>query len=278
MHRAVATGAGYEAARPGGRLTLYHRDGDAFVPTELTIGPWDPGLQHGGPPSALLTRALEAFGEDERYGLTRVSVDLLRPVPLVPVRTRVQPIRQGGRAWWLQAELLDENDRLLARATGLRLRREGQPAPRHIQPDPPPPGPETVGSFEFPFFPVPVAFHKAVDVRIVEGTWPTGPIVAWLRLLEPVVEGEPASPWQRTMALCDAINGVSPATGGTPGWSFINADLTVVARRPPVGEWLAIAARSIPDDDGVGLVQGALYDLDGEIGHVAESLVITGPG
>ena len=30
--------------------------GDRFTATEHTQGPWDPGLQHGGPPSALLAR------------------------------------------------------------------------------------------------------------------------------------------------------------------------------------------------------------------------------
>ena len=30
-----------------------------FEPSELTRGPWDPGHQHGGPPSALLARAFE---------------------------------------------------------------------------------------------------------------------------------------------------------------------------------------------------------------------------
>ncbi len=38
---------------------FYERDGERFVPSELTRGPWDPGAQHAGPPSALIARALE---------------------------------------------------------------------------------------------------------------------------------------------------------------------------------------------------------------------------
>ena len=32
--------------------------GGGFVATELTRGPWDPGSQHAGPPSALLGRGI----------------------------------------------------------------------------------------------------------------------------------------------------------------------------------------------------------------------------
>ena len=39
------------------------RDGDAFRPTELTRGPWDPNAQHGGAPSPLeRTMAAADFG------------------------------------------------------------------------------------------------------------------------------------------------------------------------------------------------------------------------
>jgi hypothetical protein len=34
-------------------------DPDRFAATSRTVGPWDPGSQHAGPPSALLTRQIE---------------------------------------------------------------------------------------------------------------------------------------------------------------------------------------------------------------------------
>ena len=39
---------------------FYVTDGDDFVATAHTRGPWSPKHQHGGPPSALLARAIEA--------------------------------------------------------------------------------------------------------------------------------------------------------------------------------------------------------------------------
>jgi len=45
---------------------FFESDGDGFVPTELTRGPWDPDAQHAGPPAALLGREIErhAAGAD----------------------------------------------------------------------------------------------------------------------------------------------------------------------------------------------------------------------
>lgn len=34
---------------------------DRFTPTPSTAGPWGPDSQHGGPPAALLARAVEAL-------------------------------------------------------------------------------------------------------------------------------------------------------------------------------------------------------------------------
>src|SRR5260370_1259209 len=39
---------------------VYVDEGDVITPTEFAAGPWDPTVQHGGPPAALLARAIEA--------------------------------------------------------------------------------------------------------------------------------------------------------------------------------------------------------------------------
>jgi hypothetical protein len=42
--------------------SFYEPDGDRFVSTELTRGPWDPDAQHAGPPAALIGREVERLG------------------------------------------------------------------------------------------------------------------------------------------------------------------------------------------------------------------------
>jgi hypothetical protein len=39
--------------------SFYLPDGDEFLATELTRGPWEPSTQHAGSPSALLGREVE---------------------------------------------------------------------------------------------------------------------------------------------------------------------------------------------------------------------------
>ena len=65
---------------------LYEPDGDTFVPTGLTRGPWDRSFQHAGPPAALLARAVELAGQVEPGQAGRLAYDILRPVPLAPHR------------------------------------------------------------------------------------------------------------------------------------------------------------------------------------------------
>ena len=254
---------------------FFRRDGDAFVPSELTIGPWDPGAQHGGPPSALLGRAFEAFGDaPEAWSLVRFSAELLRPVPLAPCTVEVEALRQGREAEWLEGRLIADGKVRLA-ARGLRIRREpvGLPPP-HTPPHPAPMvAPETLEPFVFPFFQVPVGYHRGVDLRIVEGRWAQGPAVMWMRLRAPLIEGEAATAWSRVLTMADAANGIVPALN-TGGYAFINADLTVHLERPFTHEWLAFDGRSRPLDHGVGRVDAMLLDADGEIGRVQQSLVI----
>ena len=253
---------------------FYRREGDAFVPTTNTIGPWDPGFQHGGPPAALLAGAAERFGDDaEAFVVARVTVELLRPLALVPLEVSVEPLRLGRQAQWLTAELRSR-DKLCARATVVRIGRAELALPeRHTTPEPAPPGPAGLPEFVFPFFQTDEGYHRAVDIRIAEGTWAEGPLTAWMRPRVPLVEGEPSSPLERAMIVVDATNGLAPALS-TGAFAFINPDLTVHLRRALRGEWLAIAGRSIPEPTGTGLVQGQLFDEGGEVGRCLQSLVV----
>ena len=58
-----------------GKLAL---DGERYIPTELTGGPWDPDAQHAGPPAALMWRAIEACPPGGQVG--RVTFEILGPV------------------------------------------------------------------------------------------------------------------------------------------------------------------------------------------------------
>src|SRR5688572_11877170 len=119
-------------------------DGELYVATELTRGPWDPGAQHAGPPAALIGRELERLGGGRIGGpdgspaqVGRVTYELLRSVPIAPLRVSAEVLRPGRRVEMVGATLSDEGGEVLMRAQGWRLRTEdvsfepppGLPAP-----------------------------------------------------------------------------------------------------------------------------------------------------
>src|SRR2546422_4640604 len=98
---------------------LFERDGDRYVPTPLTRGPWDPRAMHGGAPSALFAHVCETHDPGPAGFVARLTVELLRPVPLTPLTLRARTIRPGRKVQWLETAPLDADQRGMARATGL---------------------------------------------------------------------------------------------------------------------------------------------------------------
>ncbi|MBC8073229.1 MAG: thioesterase family protein [Deltaproteobacteria bacterium] len=253
---------------------FYVRDGEQLLATELTRGPWSSDLQHGGPPAALLAGAIEQAGPDaERFLVARLTFEFLRPVPLAAFTMRTEVTRAGNKAQRIDAELVC-GGQVSVRAHALRIRRAQVPlpsprCPRHSAPR----GPAGLEPWVFPFFRDRIAYHCGVEVRISKGVWGKGPTAAWMRLLAPLVAGEPTSPLQALVTLADAGNGVCPVLD-TREFSFVNPDLTLHLDRPPCGEWFALDARSTVDPLGIGLAQSELHDRDGELGRALQCLVV----
>ena len=253
---------------------LFERDGDAFLPTELSSGPWSADALHGGPPTALLARAIERFEGGARLQVVRVTMELLRPVPRKPLTVATRLTRPGKNVELVEATLLD-GDRAVSRATGLRIRREQVPLPEDliVPDDPPPRGPDGVagGRASSKFH---QGFHTlSVDYRFVEGGFVgLGPATGWLRLRYPLLEGEETSPLCRVCALADFGNGLSNVLRRS--YTYINPDLTVYLQRLPEGEWICLSAVTELGQEGVGLAESALYDTRGRIGRSLQSLLI----
>ncbi|HEU4462214.1 MAG TPA: acyl-CoA thioesterase domain-containing protein, partial [Solirubrobacterales bacterium] len=82
---------------------FYERDGDLFRATELTRGPWDPGAQHAGPPSALLGFAIERLPDAAEFQVGRLTFEILRSVPIAPLRVEARVARPGRRVQMVEA-------------------------------------------------------------------------------------------------------------------------------------------------------------------------------
>ena len=247
-------------------------DGDAFVATQLTVGPWSPAHQHGGPPAALMVRALERFGEDAaKFLVSRVTYDFLKPVPVGRCAVAVEVVKLGSRVQRLTARLLVDGDEVM-RAAALRVRR-GTLDTQGTRPAPEKPVPETGNPFRFPFFKTEPAYHTAIEDRFTRGTWGEPQVFCWLRARVPLLAGEPTSPLQRVMTVADAESGICPPLD-VDRYTFVNPDLTVVVDREPEGEWVGLDAVSTAGTNGIGLAQSALYDQRGLFGRAAQVLFV----
>lgn len=256
--------------------SLFEVDGERIVPTEFSRGPWDPGALHGGPVAALLAHAAEAALPDDDIPrqAARLTAELLRPVPLEPLAVSSEVVRPGRKVTLVEASMY-AGGTTVARAVVLFIRTADVPAPVDHREAAPPPPPEESRPTE-PWAPDELtAFHNAgVEHAFVEGNFAQlGPATDWIRLRVPVLPGEEPSPLQRAVAAADFGNGISRVFE-RGAHMFINPDLTVHLHRPPVGEWIALEARTHVAGDGIGLAESALYDTRGRIGRAVQSLLI----
>jgi hypothetical protein len=255
---------------------FYLPDGDAYVSTSHTRGPWDPGFQHAGPPAALLGREIERCQPREGFRVGRVTCEILRPVPIAPLTVAARVARPGRRVELLEGTLSDERGELM-RASAWRVRTAELPIPADLVGPGPPPPPDRGRAGDPPFFGErhhEFGYHRAMEWRFVAGAFNAlGPATVWLRMLHPLVPGEEPSPLVRVLVAADSGNGVSASLEFTR-WVFVNTDLTVHLHRHPAGEWVCLESATYAAGDGVGLTDTALYDERGLIGRAAQTLLV----
>ncbi len=277
------------------------------LPTWLTAGPWSPEAQHGGPPAALLAWAIRRHenpaaeitpGTDPAiepvrpFALVRLTVDLLRPVPLVPLTISVRTVRPGKRVQLIEAALWANGEPShgveVARAVGMRVRSRSTlfgeepylyPQAGIALTD------ALIASAQPGGRPDDVApadlssrgegFHsRATDLRFVRGHLTTvGPGTMWGRLLYPFLDNE----WLSGVPLAVCLSDFGNAVGSTlqmQDWGYLNTDLTVNLHREPRGEWICVNSVMQLDPGGFGVASSDLYDQTGSIGRSAASLFI----
>ena len=96
-------------------------DADRVLPGDPARGPWSPDSLHGGPVAALLGGAAEALLEDLQPA--RVTVELLRPVPIAPLRITAELTRPGRKVRLAGAQVAMADGTVVATATVLGIRR-----------------------------------------------------------------------------------------------------------------------------------------------------------
>lgn len=272
---------------------FFELDGDRYVPSELTRGPWDPDSQHAGPPAALVGREIERLDSEAPRQVGRITFEIMRAVPIAPLRVEARIVRPGRSVELVEATLADDEGEVM-RAAAWRLGVQDVDLPAGLtseagseianapastlRPGYAPPPPSEAAKRDFFDTGQSVGYHTAMEYRFVSGAFlEPGPATVWMRMRQPLVAGEPPSPLQRVLVAADSGNGVS-ATLDWARYVFINVDLTVHLNRLPAGEWVCLDAITIPEPTGVGLSDTALYDERGPIGRAAQTLLVAERG
>lgn len=250
-------------------------DGGGFRATELTRGPWDEAMQHGGPPAALLLREIEQVDGGEAKQVGRVTYEILRPVPIGHLTVDARVVRPGRRVDLVEGEVsVDGEVTIRARAWRLRIGEVGLPIdtePSEEQPRAPSDCPA------LPFFELPwdVGYHTAIELRSAGGGFlEPGPAAVWMRARVPLVAGEETSPACRVAIMADSGNGVSAWFLPSDDLLFINTDLSLHLIRRPVGEWICLDARTYLRSEGIGMAESAIYDVEGRVGRSVQTLFV----
>ena len=238
-----------------------------FRSTPHTVGPWAATDQHGGPPAALLARALERVLPVDGW-LARISVDLLSAIPVADLTVAASVVRPG-RSVQLAVATLAAGGRDVARATGWWHRLGDTAAVASFAA--PPPLPDQADPVDDRW---PGGYLQAMEWRRVKGDFAEpGPAVIWSRMRIPLVEGEQPSSTQRLMASADSGNGVGSALS-LEDWIYVNTELTVHLLRPPEGELFCLDSAAAIGPTGGGYAITTLSDTAGEVGRGAQALLV----
>jgi hypothetical protein len=257
----------------------------AFVPagdgawraTQLTRGPWDPGHQHAGPPSALVVRAVLAAAAPMGLAhLARLTVNLLRPIPIDALSIAVGTDYAGRNSAHFSFSISAQGKEV-ARGTALVQREAPLALPDGLPGHPLPRAPRAPGDSppgRFPFHSdADIGYSQLVETRVAAGEMFRGPCAIWFRLRHPIVAGEAPLPAERVAVAADSGNGIS-AILDFRKYLFVNTDLTINLLRQPRGEWVCIQAQTLFGPDSSGLAESRIYDEEGLIGRGTQSLVV----
>jgi hypothetical protein len=259
-----------------------------YRPTEHARGPWDPQALHGGAAAALIAGAFERVQPGAELPIARLGFEFLKPIPFAELEVRTEIVRNGRRVQELTAELAipadgDSVGELIGRASALRIQavpedlpdpdlRRGQPGPELVRAMP---GPERgkVVRFALNDSETTSLASTGMEMSWLTDPWTLGPGQVWMRLQQPIVPGEEATPLVRLVATADFGNGISTELR-FDRYLFINADLTIHLWRAPRGEWIGLDAKTVLMDGGVGTAESVLHDERGAVGRAYQTLVV----
>lgn len=250
--------------------------GGKVLARSYAAGPWDLSMQHGSAPTAFAVWAAEQVPTPAPMHIARVTMDLMRPVPLGELDYKVTVLRSGRKIQLINVSL-HAGSHEVARASIMKIRSSPVSLPDYPGNDSlalDAPLPEACGS-PGAGFGENNPFVQCMTLKLARGGGfeELGPSAVWFHADRPIVEGHATSPNMLAAIGGDFCNGVASALDFNK-WTYINSDLTLSFSRPPIGDWVLVDGHSVFGPEGAGLSIGRLADRHGYFGRSIQSLVV----
>jgi len=226
-------------------------------------------MQHGAAPASLIAWGCERLPASRPMRVARMTIDLMRPVPIAPLTLHSRIIR-NGRKIQLSEILLFAGETEVVRASVLKVRTMSVDTPAISAPLEVP----LPDAGRKPELGIKNPFITGMSMRIVRGGFQSpGPGAIWFRADRPIVDGHEIRQLMRAAIAADFSNGIGSVLD-FQAWTFINGDLNINLVRDPIGEWILLDAETWLVPNGGGLAIARLADTTGYFGRAVQSLII----
>jgi len=262
---------------------LFHRDGDLYLPQTAAGSPWSATMQHGGPVNAIITQSVESSAEALGMEISRLTFDILKPVPMSAVKVESRFIRKGKRMAVLDTVLIAEGSEepvASGRAVLLKPIVGKEPSMNTMKSLPTPRSlipsqlwiPDEIARQLPPGLHLLIGFHPSAE-RERPVCW----ITAGANMFqdrEMTAMEQCATAADMTTVLAARLRLTQENIEQASLMGLMNTNTTVHFARQPIGEWYGFSDHFISVSDGYGVAECALFDEDGCVGRVSQSLIV----
>jgi hypothetical protein len=239
----------------------FRREGDFLLPHPALHSAWGENMLDGRYLSGLIAWGAAEAVDDPELHPARITVDMFRPGIMEPLAVTHRVVRSGRRIVVVDVSVARDGVEM-CRGSVAWLRR----TPEFVE-APCAPGPwvpPDLASVE----PMQSNREVAYELRLVVEPGSTSARSALVRETRPFVDDEWATPFMRAAMAADITNFLS--NGGARGLTHVNADVTLVAGRLPVGDWIGLTSTTRIAAEGVATAGADMYDEQGRFGQIVE--------
>ncbi len=262
---------------------FFKHDGELYSPQTTAGGPWSESMQHGGPVNAIIAMSVEAVANEIEMDVVRLTIDILKPVPMQPVQVKSHLIRKGGKMAVVDTFLtVVGSDEPVASGRAVLLR--AMPGKESMI-DTAGPCPESRHTLLIePWLPANIAAQLPPGLHHLIQFYPSlnkERPACWVNGAANMLQDRAMTSLEHCATTADMTTVLATRMQATQtgNLSFdvaqiMNTNTSIHFSRLPVGEWFAYTDHFIQVCGGYGVAACVIYDEQGCIGKVTQNLIV----